>query len=135
MDSVLDILLAGTARNVQKDAPEKEYRVVRLTKEKGRDVIFRLRALPYSRCAELEGAPDVDLMVALDGIVEPSLKDVRLAAQYGLLEKGEPWGTHGITPIALLQAMLLPGEIRAISRAVQRLSGYDAVTLKEVKKN
>ena len=135
MESVLDILLAGTARNEQRDVPEKEYRISRLSREQGCDVVFRLRALPYSKCAEHGARPDMDLWVALDGIIAPDLRDVRLAVKYGLLQEGQQWGEHGVTPPDLVRAMLLPGEIGEISLAVQRLSGYNARNLQEVKKN
>lgn len=135
MSEVLDILLAGSPRNVRRDLPEQEYKMVRLSKELGRDVVFRLRALTYSKCTELADRDQMDLWTALEGIVEPDLKDVRLAVKYGLLQEGENWGHSGVTPPDLVQAMLLPGEIKAVSRAVQQLSGYQTITLKAVKKN
>lgn len=55
MSDVLDILLNGTARNVQREVPEQDYKVIRLSSELGQDVIFRLRALPYSTVAALRG--------------------------------------------------------------------------------
>lgn len=135
MSAVLDILLAGTARNVQKDIPEQDYKMVRLSKEMSCDVIFRLRALPYSKCAELGSDPHMDVSAVLEGVAAPNFRDPRLAVKYGLLQEGESWGAHGITPPDLIRAMLLPGEISAISKAVQKLSGYMTVTMKEVKKN
>ena len=135
MSEVLDILLAGSPRNVRRDLPEGEYKVVRLSKELGCDVVFRLRALTYDKCSELADREQMDLWTALEGIVDPDLKDVRLAVKYGLLQEGESWGHGGVTPPDLVLAMLLPGEIKAVSRAVQQLSGYQTVTLKAVKKN
>ena len=135
MSSVLDILLAGTARDVRKDVPEREYKVLRLSREAGQDVVFRLRALPCSKCFESGERPDMDVWVTLDGVAEPDLRDTRLAAKYGLLREGQGWGAGGVTPPDLVQAMLLPGEISAISRAVQQLSGYRTATIQEVKKN
>lgn len=135
MSDVLDILLNGTARNVQRDVPEQDYKVIRLSSELGQDVIFRLRALPYSTVAALRGDQNLDISAVLGGVVSPDFKDVRLAAKYGLLKEGEPWGAHGVTPPELVQAMLLPGEIAAISLAVQKLSGYSVTSIEEVKKN
>lgn len=135
MSEVLDILLGGTARNVAKDLPEKDFKMLRLSRELGKDVVFKLRALPYSRTAELASMPDMDVMVVLDGVASPDLRDTRLAAKYGVLPEGGQWGDKGATPPDLVKAMFLPGEIKEISTRVQMLSGYQTVTLREVKKN
>lgn len=135
MSEVLDILLAGSARNIQKDTPETDYKVLRLSKELGKDVVFRVRALSYSKVAELRDHPDMDAMVTIESVVEPSFKDVRLAVKYGLLAEGEEWGAHGVRPIDLVRAVLLPGETASISTAAQHLSGYGVATISTVKKN
>nr|DAH70400.1 MAG TPA: tail assembly chaperone protein [Caudoviricetes sp.] len=136
MSEVLDVLLGGTARNVNRELPTKEYNVLRLSKETGQLVIFKLQALTYNRAAELAGMSyDMDAQTVLSGVAAPNLRDVRLAVKLGLLQEGEEWGAHGVTPVELVKALLLPGEIAAISRMVQQLSGYQTVTLKEVKKN
>ena len=135
MSEVLDILLAGTARNVADQPETQEYEVVRLSRVLGHKVVVTLRGISYDQTAELANAVDMDLQVALAGVVAPDLKSTDLAVHYGLLKPGEPWGTHGVTPRQLVKALLLPVEISAISRAVQKLSGYQTVTLKAVKKN
>lgn len=136
MSEVLDILLAGTARNVNKAIPTKNYEVVRLSKETGSKVVFKLQAITYNRAAELATmGTEMDAQTVLSGVVDPALKDVRLAAKLGLLEEGETWGDHGVTPLDVVKALLLPGEIGAMSLAIQHLTGYGTTTLKEVKKN
>ncbi|MGO5114178.1 phage tail assembly chaperone [Candidatus Avoscillospira sp. LCP25S3_F1] len=133
--SVLDILLAGTARNVQKTPQEQDYKVLRLSEELGQDVVFKLRGLSYNKCHELAEREETDVWTALAGVAEPDLQDPRLAVQYDLLQEGEAWGRHGVTPPDLVKAMLLPGEISALSRAIQQLSGYRTISLEAVKKN
>ena len=50
------------------------------------------------------------------------LKDKRLAEKFG-----------GATPAETVKAMLLPGEIEDLSRAIERLCGYRITTIEEVK--
>lgn len=133
--SVLDILLEGTARNVQKTPQEQDYKVLRLSEELGQDVVFKLRGLSYNKCHELADMEEMDVLTVLAGVVEPNLQDVRLAVQYGLLQEGESWGRHGVTTHDLVKAMLLPGEISAMARFIQQLSGYRTIGLEAVKKN
>ena len=56
------------------------------------------------------------------GCAQPNLKDRSLAEKYG-----------GATPAETVKAMLLPGEIEDLSRAVERLCGYRGATIEEVK--
>ena len=52
----------------------------------------------------------------------PSFKDPGLMAKY-----------HAATPLDVIQALLLPGEIEDLSQAVERLTGYRQVTIRELK--
>ncbi len=133
--SVLDVLLSGTARNVAKKPEEKEVEILRLSKEVGKPVAFRLRGLSYDQVTELKSLEDMDLRICLAGIAEPDLGSLELAYHYGVLEQGEQWGARGMGRGDLLKAMLQPGEITDLSRTLQRMSGYLKNTVKEVKKN
>lgn len=135
MSEVLDILLAGTARNVQKEPETAEIEIPRLSKLCGAPVVFKLRGLTYSQVGELAGKEDMAAEIVLEGVVDPDLRDVRLAQKFGLLGQAEAWGEHGVLPMAAVTALLLPGEIDEISRAVQKLSGYLRQTTKAIKKN
>lgn len=64
----------------------------------------------------------MDVRILLQGCVEPNLKDPALKERYG-----------GVTPAETVKAMLLPGEIVDLSRAVERLCGYRQLTIEEVK--
>lgn len=108
--------------------PEKEFKVKRLSKLCGSDVVFTLRALPYSRVAEikkLSSEDDMSVNIVLAGVVSPNLRDSRLCDRY-----------NAPTPAELLKSnvLLLPGEIEDISREIERLSGYRTVTVEEIKK-
>lgn len=135
MESVLDILLAGTARNVQKEPEEKLVEIPRLSKQAGQPVRFRLRGLRYNEVAELTNATGMDAKVVLAGVLEPDFGSVPLARHFGVLEDGQDWDSSDKMRVDLVKAMLQPGEISELSREIQRLSGYLQVTVKNVKKN
>lgn len=122
MQDVLDLLMGLTPPKL----PEKQSRLKRLSKECGADVIFTLRALPYNRVAEIrEGATgDVSVEILLAGVSAPNLKDKGLMDKY-----------HAPTPAELVKTLLLPGEIEALAREVEKLSGYRTTTVEDVKKN
>jgi hypothetical protein len=119
---VLRILLELPGEAARK---EKTIRLKRLSEAAGRDVNFRLRSLGYDRTAEIvrEHPDDMSLFVVLEGVASPSFKDRELMSHYG-----------AATPVELIKKLLLPGEIEDISREVQRLSGYLAVTYEAVEK-
>lgn len=105
--------------------PEKEFKLKRLSQICGEPVVFKLRALPYNRAAELtkDQKDDLNVHIILAGTVEPNLKDKGLLAHF-----------DAPTPAELLKKMLLPGEIEDISREVEKLSGYRTNTVEEIKK-
>lgn len=121
--SVLDTLLGGTIPNVEKELPTAEYKVKRLSTLAGRDVVFKLKALPYGKVHDIERfTQDTDVHILLAGCAEPDLKDERLQEKFG-----------GATPADTVKRMLLAGEIADLSAAVERLSGYRRMTISEVK--
>ena len=126
MSNLLDLLLKPELPNVQKSLPTAEYKVKRLSELAGQDVIFRLRALPYNRVGEFQGTmdPDAKIQILLAGCVEPDFKKdfAQLAAKYG-----------GETPAETVKALLLPGEVDDLSRAIEKLTGYRGLTIEEVK--
>lgn len=121
MDNSLELLL-------EMEIPQPEtadYKVKRLSKLCGRDVVFRIRELSYNRVQELRRVEtDSDVHILLAGVVEPDLKEEALQAKFG-----------APTPAELVKKMLRPGEIEDLKRAIERLSGYRVDTLEEVKKN
>jgi DNA-binding GntR family transcriptional regulator len=107
------------------DLPEKTYKLKRLSAIYGEPVVFKLRALPYNRAAEItkNQTEEMNVHIILAGTVEPNLKSSELLAKF-----------NAVTPAELVKKMLLPGEIEDLSRAIEKLSGYREVTLVEIKK-
>ncbi|QEY34615.1 hypothetical protein FL966_05860 [Caproiciproducens galactitolivorans] len=122
MDNTLELLLKAEIPN----APEKELKMKRLSKLCGGNVIFTIRALTYSRVAEIKeshNVEDMPVVIVLAGLKSPDLKSPELLAKYSVP-----------TPAELLKKMLLPGEIEDLSREVEKLSGYRVSTVEEIKK-
>lgn len=123
MSEMLDRLLRPEVPNVAKELPTARYKVKRLSELAGEDVVFTLRALPYGRVRDIqEMTEEADVAILLAGVTDPALKDEALKEKFG-----------GATPAETVKAMLLPGEIADIGRAVERLSGYRTNTIEEVK--
>ena len=124
MSNALDILL----RTEIPEPQTKRVKVKRLSKAAGEDVVFTLRELTFSRVAEIKKLHGEDgemtVHILLAGVAEPNLKDRGLREKYG-----------AATPAELVKKLLTPGEIEDLSRQVERLSGYRAETIEEVKKN
>ena len=121
MNKFLDQMLRAEAEDVQKNLPTARYEIKRLSRALGEPVALELRALPYGKAQELRDMEhDQEVHILLAGCGE--LKDEALRAKFG-----------GATPAETVKAMLLPGEIADLSRAVERLSGYRQVTIREIK--
>jgi len=122
MVDVLDMLLSASPLKL----PEKDYKVKRLSEETGGEIIFRLRALPFSRVAEIRRIDEEEqnIHIILAGIISPDLKNQQLLDRF-----------NAETPADLVKNMLLPGEIDDLALRIERLSGYKSVVTEEVKKN
>jgi len=122
MSNTLDLLLKMELPH----PPEKVVKLKRLSQICGAPVEFKLRALSYSKAAELTSSvmDDLNVHIILAGVVEPNLKDRELLEKYG-----------AATPAELVKKLLLPGEIESLAREIERLSGYRTNTIEEVKKN
>ncbi len=121
MSKFLDQMLRPEAEDVRKSLPAARYEIKRLSRKLGEPVVVELRALPYGKAQELaELEQDQDVHILLAGCGE--LKDEGLRAKFG-----------GATPAETVKAMLLPGEIADLSRAVERLSGFRQNTIREIK--
>ena len=121
---LLSLLLRPELPNVQEQLPTARYKIKRLSEAVGEDVVFTLRALPYGRVQRIRetAVGDTNPTILLAGCVDPDLKSGALREKYG-----------GATPEETLKAMLLPGEIEDLARAVERLCGYRRLTIEEVK--
>ena len=121
MSKFLDMMLRPEIPSVQKELPRARYEVKRLSQLVGEPVTLELHGLPYHKAQELkQNEADQEVLVLLAGC--PELRDPALANKFG-----------GVTPAETVKAMLLPGEIADLSRAVERLTGYRKFTIQEVK--
>lgn len=120
---VLDLLLSAEPKGL----PEKEFKIKRLSRELGQDVIFRLRALTYKRTEELcELESDMTLHIVLEGVVSPKLKTGELLKKYKA-----PTGEE----LLRNPNFLLAGEVAELAAEIEKLSGFRVSMLEEVKKN
>lgn len=123
MSNLLDLLLRPEVPDVSRDLPTKQVKVKRLSKLLKEDVVFTVRALPYGRVEDIKKAEgDTAIPILLAGLADPDPKDTALRERFG-----------GATPAETLKRLLLPGEIEDLSREVEKLSGYRAVTIEELK--
>ena len=123
MSKFLDFMLRPDAPRVKDEMPKATYDIKRLSDLAGKDekVTVELHGLPYGKAQELKViGRDQEVMILLAGC--PELKAPELAAKFG-----------GASPAETVKAMLLPGEIADLSRAVERLSGYRQNTIEEIK--
>ncbi|MEQ2655903.1 hypothetical protein AAAT68_03440 [Lawsonibacter asaccharolyticus] len=121
---ILALLLRPELPNVQKDLPTARYKMKRLSRLVGADVVFQLKGLPYGKVQRIRESvsEDTNVQILLAGCVEPDWKAPELREKYG-----------GATPAETVKAALLPGEIEELSRAIERLCGYRMATIEEVK--
>ena len=120
---LVSLLLRPELPNVLKELPTARYRVKRLSELIGENVIFTLRGLPYGRVQELRRLEeDVEVHIILAGCLEPDLRSPALMERY-----------KAPTPAEAVKSLLLPGEIEDLSREIERLCGFRAWTIKEVK--
>lgn len=121
---LLALLLRPELPNVMKELPTAQYKLTRLSEAAGQDVIFTLRGLPYGQVQRLRESEsgDTEVHILLAGCADPDLKAQALRDRFG-----------GATPAETVKALLLPGEIADLSRAVERLCGYRRLTIEEVK--
>lgn len=125
MANVVDFLMKLDAGKLA-EVPTKEVHIKSLSEKTGQDINFKVRALPGRKITEISAlslnrhndvdinkAYDSSLMLAVEGTVEPDLKDSKLQEHFG-----------AATPKDLAEKLLLGGEVQDIANAVRELSGY-----------
>lgn len=112
MSKILDLLLRPETPDVQKNLPRGSYEVIRLSKLYGEPFVLELKGLPYGKALELKDMTESELQTVLAGDAD------------GVWRSPELLASHGPTPAEAVKALLLPGEIRAVSIAVEQLSGF-----------
>ena len=122
--STLDVLLRSDLPDMRKDLPEKKVEITRLSLLAGEPVEFTVRALTYKQVRELQDrSEDRSAYGVLYGCVNPNWKDPKLLNKENGL----------VTPIDVIKAKLLPGEIEDLYIEIQLLSGYLRRTISDVK--
>ena len=126
--SLVDKLLQLDANKVM-EKPTQIFEVERLSKLLNEKVLFKCQAIDGETYADIQrkgidiskkGAIrdinmfEMQVMTAINGVVEPNLKDKRLLDHYKVPTSKE-----------LIKKMLLPGEIADLYNIINSLSGYE----------
>lgn len=119
MSKFLDMLLRPETPDVQRDLPQGKYELPRLSRLYGQPFVLTLRAVTYAKALELADMADAEVQTVLAGVADPPLRDAALLERFG-----------AATPAELVKRLLLPGELRAVSVEVERLSGYRVAALR-----
>lgn len=124
MGNIMDVLLRQDLPDMRKELPKKDVEITRLSKLAGEPVVFTVQALTYKQVRELQDrTDDRSAYGVLYGCANPSWRDPKLLDK----EKGL------VTPIDVIKAKLLPGEIEDLYIEIQLLSGYLRRTIADVK--
>ncbi len=111
----LKVLLSGDLPDLRRELPRAKVEVPRLSKAAGVPVVFSLRALTYAEVSHIqERGGKASAMILLEGCESPNWRDPALSGK----------GTGMATPLDVIQARLLPGEIEELAVRIQQLSGY-----------
>lgn len=128
-------LLIKLDANKMKERPTAKLEIQRLSKMAGEPFVVTLRAIPAGRYMEFmgnafnsKGALDTtkvyraQVMIALTGLVDPSMKDKDLQEHYG-----------ASTPEDLIETVFVGAEITAMAEKILEISGLSGDVVKEVK--
>ena len=121
MSRILDLLLRPETVNVRKNMPRARYELPRLTELYGEPFVLELQGVPYGRALELRDMADSEVQTVLAGDAAGVWKSAELQKKQ-----------NAATPAELVTNLLLPGEIRAVSVAVEQLTGFRKLVLKPV---
>lgn len=122
--SAIDLLLRPNAPEVVQARQTAAFEVKRLSRDLGAPFVLELRGLSYNQYQDLAGSRNANVDIVLEGVTAPDLRDPRLLAQY-----------KAATPVDVVKAVFLPGEISDIARQIEKLTGFRGDTLKEIQKN
>lgn len=121
MSRILDLLLRPETVNVRKNMPRARYELPRLTELYGEPFVLELQGVPYGRALELRDMADSEVQTVLAGDAAGVWKSAELQKKQ-----------NAATPAELVTNLLLPGEIRAVSVAVEQLTGFRKPVLRPV---
>lgn len=113
MSKILDLLLRPDTPDVQKQLARARYELPRLSEVYGEPFVLQLKGMPYGRALEIKDMANSELQTVLAGDDSGIWKSDKLQRKFGVT-----------TPAELVTHLLQPGEIRAVSVAVEQLSGF-----------
>lgn len=104
---------------------DKKINIKRLSEELGEEVVFTIKHLSLDKINEIResNSEDVTVHMVVEAIKEPSFKSKELMEKY-----------DAITPVDLINKILLPGEIEEIYILLSKMNGYRKETIEEIKK-
>lgn len=125
--NLVEALLAADNEKLVNDRTES-YEVKRLSEKLGQPFVLTLKAIPSRRYTEIQTAAvkfnkdntqSIDLyklqtMTLAAGIASPKLGDTELLRKF-----------NAVTPVELLDKLLLAGEISSIADRISKLSGFE----------
>lgn len=113
MSKILDLLLRPDTPDVQKQLARARFELPRLSEVYGEPFVLQLKGMPYGRALEIKDMANSELQTVLAGDDSGIWKSDKLQRKFGVT-----------TPAELVTHLLQPGEIRAVSVAVEQLSGF-----------
>lgn len=126
MDSI-DMLL-GCGKKLT-EIPTAEVEVSRLTEMAGESFVVRIRALTAREFDELP-KDDFRAHVILKATIDPELADIRIADMLKPASR-----SARLTPVEVVNALFLPGEVINLYNAITDLSGFGEESIKNIRKN
>lgn len=124
---MLEMLLGSGADLAER--PTGEFEVSRLSKKIGQPFIVKAQALTVR---EFDDLPKESFKehVILNAVTDPDFRNKDLAA------KLKPAGRKSVlTPIEVIDALLLPGEIVNLYNGITELSGFGEDAVAKIQKN
>lgn len=125
--SILDLLLETDIEKLQQ-ANKKDFEIKRLSKALGENFLIECRPLTNSQIEHIGEISKSNSEMKLNAILEACRIEGKKLNHKQLMEK---FGV--VTPMDLLNKLLLPGEIFELYNAVNELSGYSKDAVKEIK--
>ena len=113
MSKILDLLLRPDTPDVQKQLARARFELPRLSEVYGEPFVLQLKGMPYGRALEIKDMANSELQTVLAGDDSGIWKSDKLQRKFGVT-----------TPAELVTHLLQPGEIRAVSVAMEQLSGF-----------
>lgn len=126
MDMIDMLLGSGLSADAR---PTAEFEVSRLSEAIGQPFMIRARALTMREMDDLprDGFKEHAILAA---VIEPNFSDKRLA------EKFRPEGRKSpLTPVEVINAVLLPGEVVNLHNEISALSGFSVNAIEKIRKN